>query len=214
MASNIGVKDASAATITMKTTDNAGVHTSHVNVDAIIPGTGATNLGKAEDAAHASGDTGVMALAVRRDTLAASSGSTGDYEPLQTDANGQLRIVPEVKLQATTSGGATPYKRISAGTTDAANVKASAGQVYGVHVENSGASACYLKLYDKATAPTVGTDVPVAVYRVGAGSSRDIIAPNGMAFTLGIGIGIVTGITDSNTTSVNANEVMVNIEYK
>lgn len=51
-----------------------------------------TGLGKAEDAAHVSGDTGVMGLAVRRDTAAASSGTTGDYEPLQTDAVGRLRV--------------------------------------------------------------------------------------------------------------------------
>jgi hypothetical protein len=53
----------------------------------------AAGIGKAEDAAHASGDTGIMPLAVRRDTAAASSGTTGDYEPLQTDSLGRLRIV-------------------------------------------------------------------------------------------------------------------------
>ena len=37
-------------------------------VSAVVPGTGATNLGKAEDAAHTSGDVGVLGLAVRNDT--------------------------------------------------------------------------------------------------------------------------------------------------
>lgn len=55
---------------------------------AVVPGTAATNLGKAEDAAHASGDTGVMALTVRSDTAAATAGTTGDYQPPITDANG------------------------------------------------------------------------------------------------------------------------------
>lgn len=53
-----------------------------VDVLSIIPGTGATNLGKAEDTAHTTGDTGVMALGVRRDTLAAGAGTDGDYEAL------------------------------------------------------------------------------------------------------------------------------------
>lgn len=44
---------------------------------------GATNLGKAEDAAHASGDVGVQMLAVRTDSPANRSGADGDYEPLQ-----------------------------------------------------------------------------------------------------------------------------------
>jgi hypothetical protein len=55
---------------------------------SVVPGTAATNLGKAEDAAHTTGDVGVMALAVRRDTATASSGTSGDYEPLSTDSVG------------------------------------------------------------------------------------------------------------------------------
>lgn len=61
-----------------------------VDVTRIVPGTGATALGKAEDAVHATGDTGVMGLAVRNDTLAALAGTDGDYTPLQVDALGAL----------------------------------------------------------------------------------------------------------------------------
>lgn len=60
----------------------------------LTPGTGAANLGKAEDAAHASGDTGVQALAVRKDTAAALAGADGDYAPLEVDASGRLHIAP------------------------------------------------------------------------------------------------------------------------
>ncbi len=63
------------------------------NVEAVIPGTGATNLGKAEDAAHSSGDVGVMALAVRTDTAAARATTDADYAPLEVDANGRLHAV-------------------------------------------------------------------------------------------------------------------------
>jgi hypothetical protein len=59
---------------------------------SIVPGTGASHLGKAEDAAHNSGDTGVMALAVRQDTDGTLAGTTGDYAPLQVDANGALKV--------------------------------------------------------------------------------------------------------------------------
>lgn len=45
---------------------------------------------KTEDAAHNSGDTGFMALAVRNDTLSALAGTDGDYAPLQVDADGAL----------------------------------------------------------------------------------------------------------------------------
>ncbi|MCP4677726.1 MAG: hypothetical protein GY854_19855 [Deltaproteobacteria bacterium] len=47
-------------------------------------------LEHAEDVAHSSGDSGIMSLGVRNDTLAALGGTDGDYAPLQVDANGAL----------------------------------------------------------------------------------------------------------------------------
>ena len=60
-------------------------------ISAIVPGTGATNLGKAEDAAHNSGDVGVMALAVRADAAAATA-ANGDYHPLLVSGLGKTWI--------------------------------------------------------------------------------------------------------------------------
>lgn len=72
---------------------NAGTNNiGDVDVLSVVPGTGATNLGKAEDAAHTSGDTGILALAVRRAADTPTSGADGDYEPLKTDANGHLKV--------------------------------------------------------------------------------------------------------------------------
>jgi hypothetical protein len=59
---------------------------------SVTPGTGAAHLGKAEDAAHASGDTGVMALAVRRDADTTLAGTDGDYAPLQVNSSGSLKV--------------------------------------------------------------------------------------------------------------------------
>ncbi len=75
----------------------------HVNVGAMTPGTAAGNLGKAEDAAHSSGDVGIMALAVRSAAAAdRSAGNTdGDYEPLGLDASGRLHTRPAIGATAT-----------------------------------------------------------------------------------------------------------------
>jgi hypothetical protein len=70
--------------------DSTGVIASITS--SVTPGTAAANLGKAEDAAHASGDVGVMALTVRQNTAAALSGTDGDYQPLITDTNGRLHV--------------------------------------------------------------------------------------------------------------------------
>lgn len=59
---------------------------------AVVPGTAATNLGKAEDAAHSTGDTGVFVLAVRNDAGTALAGTDGDYIPFSTDNTGALRV--------------------------------------------------------------------------------------------------------------------------
>jgi hypothetical protein len=45
-----------------------------------------------EDAAHSSGDKGVMALSVRRDANTSLVGADGDYAPLQVDATGSLKV--------------------------------------------------------------------------------------------------------------------------
>lgn len=60
-------------------------------VGTITPGTAASSLGKAEDAAHASGDVGVFALTVRDDATSGQPtttfGANGDYAPIVVDAN-------------------------------------------------------------------------------------------------------------------------------
>ena len=61
----------------------------------INPGTGATNLGKAEDTAHASGDVGVLNLGVRNDNaLVNLTDANGDNAPIATNIKGALFSVP------------------------------------------------------------------------------------------------------------------------
>ena len=77
-----------------------------VTVTSLIPGTGATNLGKAEDAAHSSGDTGIMVLGVRKDSGAvALAGTDGDYVPLSVDESGRLRVLSSLPYGSRDSFG-------------------------------------------------------------------------------------------------------------
>lgn len=70
---------------------NSGVDIGDVDVTSVVPGTSATNLGKAEDAGHNSGDTGVMALGVRVDSPNATVAAAGDYHYVATDLVGGVR---------------------------------------------------------------------------------------------------------------------------
>lgn len=75
--------------------------TNRVDIGALIPGTGATNLGKARNSVLGATDTGVMALAVRDDTLTTLTPADGDYVPLRVSSTGQLHV--------TGGGGGTEY---------------------------------------------------------------------------------------------------------
>jgi len=108
-----GTVTANAGTGTMTVTDdgsftlaaNSGVDIGDVDILSVTPGTGATNLGKAEDAAHTTGDVGVMSLGVRKAADGPHSGADGDYEPLQTDENGFLKV--NIKAGAGSGGTAS-----------------------------------------------------------------------------------------------------------
>ncbi len=71
-------------------------------VGAVIPGTGATNLGKAEEGTHASGDVGVLLLSVRDDTAPTATAANGKYAALLTNATGNLYVADETLATAVT----------------------------------------------------------------------------------------------------------------
>lgn len=112
-----------------------------------------------------------------------------------------------------TSGGFTIYRNIDANATGV-NIKASAGQLYGWYLYNQSASIRFVKFYNKASAPTVGTDTPVLTIPIPAGGGCNVLNTIGIAFSLGIGIGATTGIADANTSAPTANDVICNVFYK
>ena len=116
----------------------------------------------------------------------------------------------------TTNTPATPTASAinSAATTNATSVKGSAGTIYNVLVSNTGASTRYVKLYNKATAPTVGTDVPLITIAVPTnGTVQANMGDLGQRFATGIGLAITSGAADSDTGAVGANEVKVLTSY-
>jgi hypothetical protein len=72
---------------------NSGVDIGDIDVTSIIPGTGATNLGKAIDTATGATDTGVLFLATRDDALSSLTPAEGDNVQLRVNAVGALQVV-------------------------------------------------------------------------------------------------------------------------
>lgn len=83
---------------------NSGVDIGDVDVTSIIPGSGATNLGKAEDGGHSSGDVGVMALGVNNVGAANAFNSTDlDYTPIATDGQGRTYVTKKAPTATLTN---------------------------------------------------------------------------------------------------------------
>jgi len=162
--------------------------------------------------------------------------TTGQRVNLQATSRGALIVAPgvesfavqstlqagsatigKVNVPAVATGGATPGKLVSAATTNATSVKASAGTLYSLSVGNTNASARYVKFYNKASAPTVGSDTPVQVFTIPggtAGGGREVQIPVcGIAFSTGIAFATTTGAADSDTGAVAANEIVVSYSY-
>jgi len=109
----------------------------------------------------------------------------------------------------------TKHHRLkSAASTNATSVKASAGQIYGCAAYNRTNQDKYLKLYDKASAPTVGTDVPAWTICLPARGGYDAPAsPIGEPFENGIAYAITANVEDTDTTVVGVDDVHGRILY-
>lgn len=96
----------------------------------------------------------------------------------------------------------------AANSVNATVVKAGAGNIFRIAGYNAAAAVTYLKIYNKATAPTVGTDTPVMTIALAPQADFVHEFNNGYVFTTGIGYGLTTGSGDSDTTAVAAAAVV------
>jgi len=135
-----------------------------------------------------------------------------DGSQIDTSASAPLPV--QVIGQATS--GASLHRLISAATTNATSVKASAGTVYGVFAINMNTAVRYLKFYNKASAPTVGTDTPVLTLPIPAdttGAGFFLSLTQGIAFSTGVALALTSGYADSDTAVVAAGEIFVHTFY-
>jgi len=148
--------------------------------------------------------------------------STGQMEPFQLDSNANIKVNcitgcssgGTSTLVPGTSGGVTPFHAVAAASTNATSLKASAGQLYGASIYNNAGYPVYWKFYNKASAPTVGTDTVVFEIPVQSGTEREIHTEQGIAFGTGIAYALTKGITDADTTALLLSDAEVSGFYK
>jgi len=98
----------------------------------------------------------------------------------------------------------SPVKYLSAASTNSTLVLAGNVVAKMVFAVNSTATPAFLKLYNKATAPTCGTDIPVTTIPVPVSTSPavpPIAMDNGLLFTLGLGFCLTGAIADNDATN-------------
>ena len=105
----------------------------------------------------------------------------------------------------------------SAATTNGALIAAGNGSVSTLYATNIGAAVAFGKLYNKATAPVVGTDIPEMIIPIPAavtgvpGVASPQIGFHGHRFPLGFGIAITGAVADTDITAIAAGQVKVKL---
>jgi hypothetical protein len=108
--------------------------------------------------------------------------------------------------------GLSKFHLVSAATTNATNVKASAGKLHGWYIYNSNAAARKVAFHNTAGTPTAGASVTDS-FVIPPTSAANAFTETGIAFTTGIAITTVTGIADSDATAVAANDLDINLYF-
>jgi len=162
---------------------------------------GATALLKLEDAIAASGDAGVLMLAVRRDT-ALGSAADGDYVGLSTDSLGRLRTInaETAVLNATTTVYANSLL-----------IKAGAGTLYGIQGYNSLGATQWIQLHDTASVPA-DPAVPKIIIAVPGTSNFSLdLGKRGRPFATGI---VACNSTTGPTKTIGLANCWIDAQYE
>ncbi len=187
-----------------------------VNTGAVVVASGSITASIAAAQTIAVTNSGTFAVQVSS-ALPAGSAIIGKVGIDQTTPGTTNAVAPT----AATTGGASMYHLpSSANTTNATNVKNAAGTVYGLEAFNTSSATKYLKLYDKSSAPSVGSDTPVktiAIPPTSGGALGGVVRsyPAGLAFAAGISYALTGLPADNDTTALASGDVVgLGIDYK
>lgn len=132
---------------------------------------------------------------------------------VSNNAGADVDLTTGSNVPRSTANGSTSSRISAAASTNATSLKGSTGNLVNIDVFNVAIYDVYLKFYNKATAPTVGTDVPTWTIPVkaGTGYSREFV--QGKSFATGIAYAITKLQADSDTTAVVAGDLTGSIDW-
>lgn len=109
--------------------------------------------------------------------------------------------------------GYTATKLDAAAGTNGANLKNAPGMVYEVSAFNPAAYDVFIRLYDKTSAPTVGTDIAYRVIRVPAGQDKVVTYPGGAYFPAGLSYALTKLAAKLDATALVAGDLQMTIQW-
>ena len=133
----------------------------------------------------------------------------GSSGPLLCDAQGRLIVCLNVPNGPVVNGAGQITWYSSAAFSITGVVKAAAGTLHQLLLQNDISGTVNLQIFDKATAPIAG-DVPKISRRLTSGVSNDLAFPLGMPFLNGIAFGVSS---TSNSFTAAASGAWVNAQY-
>lgn len=110
----------------------------------------------------------------------------------------------------------TAFSLNAAATTNLTLLKAGPGIITAIHAVNVNAAVRYLKFYDSKITPVAGVGTPCRRFAIPASATGAgfVFAPTiPMRFNVGIAFALTTGVADTDTAALTANDVTLTIEY-
>ena len=123
-------------------------------------------------------------------------------------------VATTTNIPSTAQGASTTHHAISAASPNATSVKAGAGVINNITLSNNTASAKFFKLFNLATAPTVGSSTPVATVMIPANDTISVgCGPFGIRLATGIAYSLTGLMPIADATALALNDVSVFINY-
>ena len=144
-------------------------------------------------------------------------GASGASIPAQIINNPTVNLAggSSLSLNPSSGFGYSIHGRItSAASTNATLIKGSAGTLGFMSLMNVGNFTRYLKIYNKASAPTVGTDTPIYTFSIPPLCTTYIPLPaQGLRGATGLAFAITGGPADNDTSAIAAGEIFAAYSY-